>query len=145
MMFKNFCKNNCEGANLPCEKWFNHPNWGLLLIRVGLAVVFIAHGWAKLQNIDQTAGFFSSLGLGIFWVYLVGLVEFVGGIAMLLGVMVRQIGILFAIIMLFAIFLVKIDKGFSKYEFDLFLLLVSLGITLLGSGKYSLGFGCCKK
>lgn len=145
MMFKNFCKNCSEGGCTPCDKWLNHPNWGLVLIRIGLAVVFIAHGWAKLQNIDQTAGFFSSLGLGIFWVYLVGLVEFIGGICMLLGVMVRQVGILFAIIMLFAIILVKADKGFSKYEFDLFLLLVSLGVALLGSGKYSLGLGCCKK
>lgn len=142
MLKKLFCK-NCHENACGCGKWLNNPDCGLLLIRVGLAAVFIVHGWAKLQNIEQTASFFAMLGLGIFWVYVVGLVEFVGGIFMLLGVMVREVGILLAIIMLFAIFMVKGAKGFSGgYEFDLMLLLASLGVSLIGAGKRSVR--CCK-
>ena len=118
---------------------FRNPDLGLLLIRLGLAAVFIVHGWAKLQNIEGTAGFFSSLGLGMFWVYLVAYVELLGGLAMLTGFLARKAGLLLAIDMFFAIYLVSWSRGFSGgYEFELLLLLTSLAIFLSGPGKYSL-------
>ena len=118
---------------------FHNPAAGLLLIRLGLAAVFIVHGWAKVQNIEGTAGFFSSLGLGMFWVYVVAYVEFLGGLAMLAGLYSRLAGLLLAIDMLFAIWLVKWGKGLSGgYEFELLLLLTALAIFLSGPGKYSI-------
>lgn len=118
---------------------FHNPDVGLLLIRLGLAAVFIIHGWAKVQNIEATAGFFSKLGLGMFWVYVVAYVEFLGGLAMLTGFLARKAGLLLAIDMLVAIYLVHWSQGFSGgYEFPLILLLAALAIFFSGPGKYSL-------
>lgn len=118
-------------------KWHN-PDLGLLLVRLGLAVVFIMHGWSKAGDISTTAGFFSSLGLNIFWVYVVAYVELLGGIALLVGVWSRWAGILLAIDMVFAIYLVKFVSGLRGYEFELLLLLVALAVYFSGSGRYSI-------
>lgn len=118
-------------------KWHN-SDLGLLLVRLGLAVVFIVHGWSKVGDISGTATFFSSLGLNIFWVYVVAYVEFLGGIALLVGIWSRWAGLLIAIDMVFAIYLVKFAGGLKGYEFELTLLLVALAVYFSGSGRYSL-------
>ena len=118
-------------------KWHN-PNLGLLLVRLGLAGVFIMSGWSKIQNIEGTATFFATLGLGIIWVYVVAYVEFLGGIAVLAGVFTRLAGLLLAIDMAFAIYLVKYASGFNGYRFELVLLLMALAVYLAGSGRYAL-------
>lgn len=120
------------------EKLHNY-NLGVFAIRLSLALVFIAHGWQKFMNLEQTTGFFDSLGLGVFFVYLVATVELLGGLAMLLGVWTRLAGLLLAIDMVFAIALVKLSQGFiGGYEFELVLLLASLGITFMDPGRYAI-------
>lgn len=113
---------------------------GLLLIRLALAVVFIQSGISKLSNIDGTTSFFAGLGLGAFFVYLVALVETLGGLALLLGTWTKYAGILLTIDMLFAIILVKGALGFTGagYRLELVLLLSTLAIVFSGAGKYAL-------
>ena len=116
-----------------------NPDLGLLFIRLGLAVVFIYHGWVKFQDIAGTTVFFNQLGLAPFFVYLVALVEVFGGLAMLLGVLTEWAGLILAIDMVFAIILVKFGIGFGGgYEFDLMLLLAALAILVCGPGKYNI-------
>lgn len=111
---------------------------GLLLIRLSLASVFIGHGVSKFMNLEGTTAFFSSLGLGAFFVYLVALVETLGGLAMLLGIFTRWAGWLIAINMLAAIFLVKFNAGFlGGWEFDLSLLFSAMAISFAGPGAYT--------
>lgn len=115
------------------------PDLGLLLIRVGLAVVFIAHGWQKFAAMDKTIGFFGTLGFGAFFAYLVAAIELLGGIAMLVGIGTHYAGLALAAVMVAAIYLVKYNKGFlGGYEFDLTLLLAALGITLTGPGAQTI-------
>lgn len=110
----------------------------LLLIRVGLAAVFIAHGWDKIGNMEGTVGFFSSIGLSAFWAYVIAYVELLGGISMLVGVFTGWSGIFLAMTMVGAIALVKISKGFlGGFEFDLMLFLAALAISFAGPGKYT--------
>ncbi|MBI4139194.1 DoxX family protein [Candidatus Uhrbacteria bacterium] len=116
-----------------------NPDLGLLLVRLGLGSIFIYHGWLKVQNIAGTTMFFESLGLNVFFVYLVMLVELLGGIAMVLGVLVEYAGWLLAINMLFAILLVKLPKGWAGIEFELILLLSAAAVALSGAGSYALG------
>ncbi len=112
---------------------------GLLLIRLGLAAVFIGHGLQKLGDLGMVSGFFSQLGLPGFLAYLVAAVELAAGLSMLLGFWTHWAGKLIAVIMLGAIVLVKFKTGFlGGYEFDLMLLLAALGITFAGPGAYSL-------
>ncbi|CAN7510018.1 DoxX family protein [Brucella pseudogrignonensis] len=73
-----------------------------LVARVFLSILFILAGFAKLTAISGTAGYFAGLGLPVPTVtaVLVGLVEFVGGLAILVGFQTR---IAAAIVALFTI------------------------------------------
>ncbi|HMN19516.1 MAG TPA: DoxX family protein [Candidatus Moranbacteria bacterium] len=113
---------------------------GLLLLRLGPALSFMAHGWAKFANVAGTTAFFAKLELASPFVYLVATVELLGGAALLVGKWTRVAGMLLAVNMFFAIFLVKRQAGFlGGYELELVLLLFSLGIALVGPGGYAWG------
>jgi uncharacterized membrane protein YphA (DoxX/SURF4 family) len=117
----------------------NNSDIALLLIRVGLGAVFMAHGYAKVSDMHNTVAFFSTMGLSAFWAYLVAYVEVLGGAAMLIGIATGWAGILLAIVMIGSTILVKSSKGFlGGYEFDLMLFLAALSIAFSGPGKYKL-------
>jgi putative oxidoreductase len=79
----------------------------LLLVRVFWGWQFFTGGWSKLQNIASIAGFFDNLNIPFPWftAYLVGGVEFVGGLCLLLGFASRLAAIPLIITMVVAIFL----------------------------------------
>lgn len=119
-------------------KSYASTDTALLLVRVGLALVFIAHGWAKFSDMEGTVGFFASIGLASFFAYAIATIELVGGVAMLLGMYTGVAGVLLAVTMLGAIGLVKINAGFlGGYEFDIMLFLSAIAVALAGSGKYT--------
>ena len=121
------------------KKLNQRPEVGWFLVRLGLAAVFIVHGWAKLADLPGTVGFFSALGLPTFLAYVVAVIEFGGGLAMLLGIFARVAGALLAIVMLGAIITVKFKLGFTGgYEFDLMLLLAALAVAAAGPGRLSI-------
>lgn len=118
----------------------------LLLVRVGLALVFIAHGWAKLTGMEDTITFFAGLGLPAFWAYVVAIAEFFGGLCMLVGFGTGWAGVALAATMVGSITLVKISKGFmGGYEFDLMLFLSAIAISLSGAGEYTVKYLFKKK
>lgn len=120
----------------------HNPDAGIFLLRLALAAVFVTHGWEKVSNIDQFIGFFSQIGIGAFLTYVWAYTEFLGGIALFLGIFVRYAGMLLAFGMAVAIFAVHWPNGYSLanggYEYVLTLFLGTLAIVTLGSGKYSL-------
>ena len=114
----------------------------LLLLRVALGAVFVAHGWQKLTHMEGTVMFFGSLGFPAVLAYLVALVEFLGGIAMLLGIFLPYAGTLIAIVMLVAAFYVKAGKSFiGGWEFDFVLLLLAVALAIAGPGRYGIKIG----
>ncbi len=75
-------------------------NSGLLLLaRILLSILFIVAGFGKLADAAGSVGYFGSIGLpgGIVMVYLVGCLEFFGGLAVLVGFQVRIIASVLAI------------------------------------------------
>jgi len=119
-------------------------NTGLLLIRLGVGAIFLTHGISKLTNMDGTIGFFAGLGIPAILAWVTALVETLGGLGMILGVFTKLSGILLAFIMLVAIVKAKFPQGgFIGSEFEIMLLLASLGISFAGPGKYSLGNHIC--
>src|SRR3989338_3462285 len=112
------------------------------ILRVVLGLVFVVHGYPKLfGGFTQTVGFFDSIGIkpAKFWVFVVGAVEFFGGIALILGFATQIAAALIAINMLVAIWKVKFKMGFMNgYEFDLVLLIVALSLVLTGAGAYAI-------
>lgn len=120
----------------------NYSFFAPLLLRVILGLIFAVHGYPKLfGGFSQTAGFFESVGIrpAKFWVFVVGVVEFFGGIALILGFATQIVALLIAIDMLVAIWKVKFKMGFvNGYEFDLLLLIVALSLMLTGAGAYAI-------
>ena len=99
---------------------------GNLIIRIVLGVTFFAHGLAKFQSgIDNVAGWFTSIGLPGGLAYGVATVELVGGILLIIGLGVRYVGLLFALILAGAIVKVNGAAGLlgdgknPGYELDL--------------------------
>ncbi|MCX6781100.1 MAG: DoxX family protein [Candidatus Magasanikbacteria bacterium] len=118
-------------------------DWGLLLIRLGLAAVFLTHGVQKLTHIDGTIAFFAGLGFSSFFAWLVAICETLGGFALLFGVYMQAVGPVLAIVMLVAIFKAKLGRGFVGYEFEFLLLLATLGMGMIGPGRFALCNHCC--
>lgn len=118
---------------------------GLLILRLALGSVFIYHGYGKLSNIEATTGFFTMLNLPLpmVFAYLVGLVEFLGGLAVVLGVYVRAVGMALGATMLMALFLVHLGKPWSTAELAILALGGSAALVAVGAGKYRLAKSQC--
>jgi putative oxidoreductase len=114
------------------------PDAGLLSVRLGLAAVFIVHGAMKLADVSATMTMFEAMSLPAWLGVIVGIVELLGGAAMLLGVYVRYAGYALAAVMVGAILAVKWKMGFvSGWEFDFVLLTAAIGIAWTGAGEHS--------
>lgn len=112
--------------------------WGLLVLRFVVGIVFIYHGWMKLTGIEGAAGMMQGIGLPmpLFWAWLVALVEFVGGIAVILGLFNRIVTALLAINMVVALLTVHTKMPYGPgTELPIVLLGALIGLHLVGPGK----------
>lgn len=123
------------------SRFFYSPAFGLLLIRVAAGVIFLTHGWMKVQNIEQTVMFLGQMGIILPLAYFISWLEVIGGVALILGVATRIFGVAFGIEMLVATLLMGFGRGLGL---DFVLCLMSFGIALTGSGKYSVYRMECK-
>ena len=127
-------------------------DWGLLIIRLMLAWVFIYHGSQKLFGAFGGMGmvgfehFLASVGAPMPKVsaYLSALTEFCGGIVLLLGTGTRLVAIPMCINMGMAVWVMH-RYGFSGvhdqggYEYPLELGVVIFGLLVAGPGRLTLG------
>jgi len=118
---------------------------GKVILRAVVGLLFFIHGLSKFQGgISNTVGFFDSLGIPGFMAYVVAVIELLGGIALFLGLGTRIVTLLFALIMIGAIFTAKLSLGFlgngqmAGYELDLVLLAVSIYFVFAEKSKISL-------
>jgi putative oxidoreductase len=117
----------------------------LLIMRVACALPFIYHGSAILFGAFGGPGphnFAAFMKAPDIIGYLVGLAQFAGGLAILLGALLRVGAVCVIIVMLGAIFMVHLphgyDIGHGGLEYALTEMLLALGLLLAGPGKYSL-------
>lgn len=122
----------------------------LLVLRLVLGGVFIAHGAQKLfgwfggPGLGGTAGFFDQLGIkpGSTMALLAGLAEFGGGLLVLVGLLTPVAALAIIVVMITAIIKAHLANGFFNtsggYEFNLTLIAVAVALLIAGAGAYSL-------
>lgn len=122
-------------------------NWATIPLRIAVGIIFAAHGWQKFSGgLDGVAQFFGNVGIPLpeVFAFIVAFVELVGGIGLILGFFTRYWALLLSIVMIVAIFTVKLPGGLlgaqgrPGYELDLALLVGCLALLLLGPGPISL-------
>lgn len=130
----------------------NKNEIGKVILRVVLGLTFFIHGLVKFQGgIANTAAYFDMLGIPSFMAYIVAIIELVGGFVMIFGLGTQIVSILFAIVMLGAIFTAKLPAGFlgngqgAGYELDLLLLAISVYFIFANKSKFSLDQAFSKK
>ncbi|HLC41016.1 MAG TPA: DoxX family protein [Methylomirabilota bacterium] len=120
----------------------------LLVLRIVFGLFFMYHGAQKLfgafegSGMAGTIGFFGKVGItpAVFWAWVVALLEFFGGAALVLGLLTRIVAGLFVIEMLVAAFKVNLPnfnwvKGGA--EVPLAFAAVCLALFLAGPGSAS--------
>jgi putative oxidoreductase len=121
--------------------------YGPLPIRILAGIAFIIHGLPKLSNVAGTEQFFANMiGLPAAMALPVGLLEVIGGIALLVGVLTRIASILFIIEMIGSTIVAKLSRGFiGGYELDLLLMAISISLLLTGPGRISVEWNVLRR
>ncbi len=122
----------------------------LLVLRLVLGGVFVAHGAQKLfgsfggPGIEGTTGFHEQLGIEPArpMAVLAGLTEFLGGILVVAGFLTPLAALALIGVMAVAVLTVNLKNGFfaanGGYEYNLVLAAVALALVLAGGGAYGL-------
>ncbi|HZH50614.1 MAG TPA: DoxX family protein [Microvirga sp.] len=120
--------------------------YGVLLLRVSLGVMFIAHSvvlkWMTF-TLAGTAQYFESLGLPAFLAYATFWAEFIGGVLLVLGVQSRWVSLALLPI-LFGALWVHVGNGWvfsaqgGGWEYPLYLIVLSVAQALVGDGAHAL-------
>jgi putative oxidoreductase len=125
-----------------------------LILRLFLALVMFPHGaqkalgWFGGAGFGSSMAFFGRLGIPAVFAVLAVLTEFLGPIALFLGLLTRIAAFAIAFDMLVAAILVHVHSGFfmnwsgkqrgEGIEFDLLLWAIAFTLVLQGAGAFSL-------
>ncbi len=130
-----------------------YPSWSLLVVRLGLGIVFFAHGaqkvlgWFGGPGLGGTIKMFQGMGVPPAAAALAAFIELLGGCAMITGFLARPAAVGIMIVMLVAITLVHAKHGFflnlgvpgkgPGFEYSLALITMALAILIGGAGVLS--------
>lgn len=126
-----------------------NPELGLAILRVILGVVYASHGAHKLfvSGVGGVGEYLGSLGFPVpgFFAWFISLLEFGGGIALIVGFAVTPLALLLVVEMLLGIVLVHapegwfvIGPGHDGAEYNTLLIAALLALVLGGPGAASL-------
>ncbi|GGH17050.1 LysR family transcriptional regulator [Alsobacter metallidurans] len=119
--------------------------YALLLLRVTLGVMFIAHAALKVFvfTVPGFAGFLAQVGMPSFMALPVILLEAFGGLALILGVYARAVALVLTPVLLGALS-VHVGNGWlftapnGGWEYPAFLVIAGLTVVLGGDGALAL-------
>ena len=128
----------------------NVTDIAILVLRIGLGVIFIAHGSQKCfgafggPGIQGVSAMVKGLGFSppLLWAWALACSEFIGGLFVLFGVFPRIGAAVIGIAMAVAIAKVHGPKGFflmqGGFEYPFLILMVCISIIISGAGRFSL-------
>ena len=127
------------------SRWNLDTGW--LLIRVGIGLMFMCFGFEKItggpEKWEALGGAMSSMGitfLPTFWGFMAAFAEFFGGMAIMLGILVRPFAALMCFTMVVAVtMLMRSGADLIKFGHALDMAIVFFGILLGGGGRLTLG------
>jgi len=116
-----------------------------LVLRVWVGVNFVAHGYPKLgKGRQQTLQWTKSLGVPASLTYAAIILEFFGGLSLIIGFIVPIVSFFIALEMIGASMLKKSKMkgqyigGTVAYELDVTYLLLAIALIVLGAGAFSI-------
>lgn len=123
----------------------NYKNFGLLIIRIGLGVLFIYHGLPKLlggphkwEGIGTATNYVGIHFLPMMWGLLAAATETFGGFLVLLGLAFRPVCLLLLIeLVVAAIFTYDKSASFLDATHAIEDAVTFAGLLFIGPGKYS--------
>jgi putative oxidoreductase len=132
-----------------------YASWSHLVVRLGLGIVFFAHGaqktfgWFGGHGLSATIGGFRQMNIPPAATVLAAFIECFGGLALILGLLARPVALALILVMLVAIVKVHGRNGFflnfamtpgkgHGYEFNLVLIALALSILIGGAGALSI-------
>ena len=114
----------------------------LLVLRLVLGAIMIGHGYSKVfGGLEHFVQFVRSLGLPGWLAYFSGAAEFLGGIAVVLGVFTRLEALAIVIDLAVAIGKVHWKSGLlgnGGYQFPLTLAAIAFALIFFGAGPFAL-------
>lgn len=119
---------------------FGRPDWAALPLRLVMGSVLIVSGYGKLSHISNTVAFFAKYGfpIPVATAWFIGLLELFGGAALILGLFVRFLGLIYAIEFIVALVWVQLPRsGFSPSRLVFMLIASGLALSVLGAGPIS--------
>ncbi|HUK50045.1 MAG TPA: DoxX family protein [Terriglobales bacterium] len=117
-----------------------------LLLRVVVGVTMVMHGYPKLKNPKQTIGWTKGLGVPVVATWLAIILEFFGGIALIIGLIVPIVAFFIMLEMIGNVSLKKTKmkspyiagQNPAAYEIDITYLLLAVTLIVLGAGIFSI-------
>ena len=118
------------------------PDGAALVARLALGALFIVHGWPKVKDLKGTMAWVKGTGFpgGPAFAATFALLEFFGGIALIVGFLTQVVAVLFVLEMVATTIFSKTTLGKKfvlGYELDVVYLVLALVIALLGPGMWS--------
>ncbi|HEX4952099.1 MAG TPA: DoxX family protein [Thermoanaerobaculia bacterium] len=120
-------------------------DFGLLVLRLGLGVAFVLHGYPKMlggpERWEQLGQVMDLVGIRFYpvvWGFLAAFAELGGGILMILGLLFRPAALLlFATMCMATAFHISKGDPFSGWAHPFEMAAVFFGLLLLGPGRLS--------
>ena len=120
--------------------------FGPLPIRILAGLTLLLHGLPKITDISGVQSFFPNLGLPPELAIPVTLLEVIGGLALLFGILTRIASGLIIIEMIGAVVVAKLSKGFvGGYELELLIVAICISLFISGPGRISIEYDVLKR
>ena len=79
------------------SRFFYQPSFGLLIVRVATAYIFLEHGLSKVTNVDMPMGMMLHFGWPAWTGFFIAWLEVIGGLALIGGIYTRVFAVAFGI------------------------------------------------